>query len=141
MQKRVNLIIAGTRTFTDYKLVCTVMELIRKKYPNIQIVVGGAKGADSCGKLYALKNKIPYVVYEAEVEKNGKKSDSIKREKMIKVSQVLVLFWDGVSSESEDMLHLAVQYELNCFVMLYKTNEFFAGQNVIDNIYDKMLPF
>jgi hypothetical protein len=141
MRKITNVIIAGTRTFTDYKLVCTVMNVIRQKYGDIQIIVGGCKGADKCGELYAIENKIPYKVYNAEWKKYGKRAGPLRNEKMSKVGNVLVLFWDYESSGSEDMLHLAVREELDLYVMLYRTNEFYAGKNVIDKVYNNILPF
>lgn len=141
MEKTTNVIIAGTRTFNDYNLVCKVMNVIRSKYANINIVSNNEPGANKCGLLYALKNKIPYTIYEPDGRNCDRDAKSAMRERMTKASQVLVLFWDRESSESEDMLYLAVRYELTCYIMLYKTNEFYAGHNAIEKIYDTILPF
>lgn len=139
--ERINVIIAGTRTFKNYKLMCTVMKVIREKYPCIQIISGGAKGADKLGELYALKHKIPYTVYEAEWDKYGKKAGFKRNEQMAQIGQVLVLFWNGDSSGSRDMLHLGIQYGLDCNVMMYSYMKFYAGHDILDEIYNDDIPF
>lgn len=139
--KTLNVIIAGTQTFKDYDLVCTVMKVIREKYENIRIISSSLPGADKCGILYALENKLPYMVFEAEWKKYGRTTEIIRHEQMVKVSQVLVLFWDGDSPGSQDLLHLAIQYELDCYVMLYPTMSFYSGKKILDKLFDDLLPF
>jgi hypothetical protein len=116
--------------------------IIRHKYEkNIKIIVDNCKGAAKCGELYAIENGIPYEVYSTVPKHCTRKSNLDNREKFIKENDALVLFWDYESSESEDLIYLAVRYNLYLFIMLYKTKEFYAGQNAIDKIYDTILPF
>ena len=48
------VIIAGSRGFNDYKLLCEVMDTyLNDKMDDIEIVSGTAKGADKLGERYA----------------------------------------------------------------------------------------
>jgi len=48
------VIIAGSRGFNDYKLLCEVMDnYLNDKMDDIEIVSGTAKGADKLGERYA----------------------------------------------------------------------------------------
>lgn len=48
------VIIAGSRNFNDYKLLCEVMDTyLNDKMDDIEIVSGTAKGADRLGERYA----------------------------------------------------------------------------------------
>jgi len=48
------VIIAGSRNFNDYKLLCEVMDnYLNDKMDDIEIVSGTAKGADKLGERYA----------------------------------------------------------------------------------------
>lgn len=43
----------GDGDFNDYNKLCQVCDAILKDFENIEIVCGGANGADSLGKIYA----------------------------------------------------------------------------------------
>lgn len=52
------VIIAGSRGFNDYKLLCEVMDVyLHDKMDDIEIVSGTAKGADRLGERYARDRK------------------------------------------------------------------------------------
>jgi hypothetical protein len=48
------LIIAGSRTFTDYQLLCQTLALERSRIT--QVITGGARGADQLGYRWAWKH-------------------------------------------------------------------------------------
>ena len=48
------LIIAGSRTFTDYQLLCQV--LAPERHRITQVLTGGARGADQLGYRWAWKH-------------------------------------------------------------------------------------
>ena len=61
----IRLIVAGSRTFHDYKLAKEKLDRIvfglQEDYPGAQIVIisGDAKGADQIGIRYAMERKLP----------------------------------------------------------------------------------
>lgn len=59
----------------------------------------------------------------------------MRNQQMARISQVLVLFWDGESSRSQDILNTALEYELNCYVINYKTKKFYSDQRILDEFY------
>ena len=72
MKQDFRIMIAGSRTFNDYQLVCKTLEeelskrnIIKDKY-NIIIISGKAKGADELGELYARDNNLIVEEYPAK---------------------------------------------------------------------------
>lgn len=49
----IKVIVAGTRTFANYSLLERKLNKILQNYGTVEIVSGGAKGADSLGEKYA----------------------------------------------------------------------------------------
>jgi hypothetical protein len=61
----INIGIVGSRKYLNKKKVSDVVDqcIIKYKKENLQIVSGGAVGADYLGKIVALEKEIPYVEY------------------------------------------------------------------------------
>jgi hypothetical protein len=113
------LIIAGTRTFDNYKLL---KESILKNI-NIsdieEIVSGTAKGADSLGELFAFENDIPVKRFPANWEKYGKSAGYRRNVEMAEYGDTLLAFWDGVSKGTLHMINIAKNKNLKVFVIKY----------------------
>ena len=52
------VIVAGTRTFNDYDFLKATLDNLLAGLQNIEIVSGGARGADFLGELYAMEKRI-----------------------------------------------------------------------------------
>lgn len=91
------VIIAGCRTFTDYRDLHELVRGsgIRKKIS--LIITGGAKGADALGKEYAKINEIDHFEYLPEWERFGRSAGPIRNKKMIEAADALLAIWDGSS--------------------------------------------
>src|SRR5262245_31407524 len=61
------LIIAGSRTFTDYQRLCQV--LAPERHRITQVLTGGARGADALGKRWAWSKQVPWKGFKAEWER------------------------------------------------------------------------
>ena len=113
------LIIAGTRTFDNYKLL---KESVLKNI-NIsdieEIVSGTAKGADSLGELFAFENDIPVKRFPANWEKYGKSAGYRRNVEMAEYGDTLIAFWDGVSKGTLHMINIAKNKNLKVFVIKY----------------------
>src|SRR5215472_11581259 len=64
------LIIAGSRSFTNYQLLCQV--LAPERHRITQVITGGAKGTDLLGYRWAWKHAIRHQVFRADWERFGK---------------------------------------------------------------------
>lgn len=62
-----------------------------------EIVSGGAKGIDTCAKIYALKNNIKLTEFLPEYEKYGKRAPLIRNLEIIDYADEVIAFWDGES--------------------------------------------
>lgn len=95
MAKKV--IIAGGRDLTDFDYLenrCIEITLFSEI---IEIVSGGAKGADALGQRLAEEWGIPLIKFPADWDTHGKKAGYLRNEQMAQYADVLVAFWDGKS--------------------------------------------
>jgi hypothetical protein len=106
------VIIAGSRDFNDYNLLknnCDVLLSLTKE--NIEIVSGGARGADSLGERYAQENNLELKIFPADWS-IGKGAGFIRNKQMADYSDALIAFWDGKSKGTKMMIDLAKKNEL-----------------------------
>ena len=61
------------------------------------IVSGGAKGADTYAKEYALKNGIPLIEFFPDYRKYGSKAPLIRNMHIVDNCDFLLAFWNGTS--------------------------------------------
>ena len=62
-----NVIVAGSRTFNDYRLLRNKLDqILANKLPDIVIVSGGARGADTLGERYAQEKGLPVKQFPAD---------------------------------------------------------------------------
>ena len=121
-QGKFRLIVAGTRTLTDYNLVKRHLDYIASQIgkDNLLIVSGGAKGADALGELYARQNGIELKKFPAEWNKYGKKAGPIRNAQMADFGHGLLAFWDGKSPGTKNMIDLAKKKGLWVSVIRYQ---------------------
>lgn len=115
------MIIAGSRSFVNYHLFVSFMEMyMPKDLSKLEIVSGGAIGTDIMGELYAKANNIPCKVFPADWDKFGKRAGYVRNEEMAKYAKACMCFWDGESKGTKHMIDLAKQYKLNLKVVMVK---------------------
>lgn len=96
------VIIAGSRGFTDYKLLAEKMEVHREFIT--QVVSGGAHGADQLGKDWALEMGINWKTMPAKWNEHGREAGFIRNTEMAEYADGLVAFWDGKSRGTKHMI-------------------------------------
>ena len=89
------LIIAGSRTFTDYQLLCQALAPDRHRIT--QVITGGARGADQLGYRWAWKHAVKHQLYRAAWARFGKSAGIRRNQQLAQAGDVLVAFWDGQS--------------------------------------------
>lgn len=119
----IKLIIAGGRDFNDYNLLQleTQRFLVEQQFKPSQVTIisGHAKGADMMGEVFAHKYKFNLEIYPADWNQFGKRAGPIRNEEMAKFGTHLLLFWDGQSKGSKNMLENAQKYELTYKIINY----------------------
>lgn len=116
---RFAVIIAGTRTFANYQLLCEKCDLFFSSKKPTAIICGEARGADSLGKYYAKEHGIPVESFPADWEKHGKKAGYIRNKEMAEHADALIAFWDGESRGTKNMIDLARQYKIPYRIVRY----------------------
>lgn len=116
------VIIAGTRTFSDYDLLCRKCDEFLQKQTqthSIVIVSGTARGADRLGERYAAEHGYSVERYPANWNVYGKAAGYIRNSDMANASDALICFWDGQSRGSGHMIDLARKKGLSVRIFKY----------------------
>lgn len=113
-RKPFHVVIAGTRNFDNYKLLCQWCDYMLQNYDASQVIIisGGARGADALGERYANERGMGLITKPADWNRFGKSAGYIRNEEMAKLGDALILFWDGQSRGSKHMLDLAKKYNI-----------------------------
>lgn len=114
------VIVAGGRDFSDFPLMCEYLDrMLVNIREQIQVVSGGAKGADKLGEKYAKLKGYDLVIFPANWDKEGKSAGYIRNLQMAEYADALVAFWDGKSKGTANMINLAKQKNLRTKVKMY----------------------
>ena len=106
------LLIAGTRTFTDYEL----LKFHLRSFSPTEIVTGcseddidlfnrGVKvSADLLGYRYAVEHSIPVKLYPPDWNSHGLSAGPIRNKQMAEYCDFGICFWDGKSRGTKNMI-------------------------------------
>lgn len=108
-------IIAGSREYNNFEAANSILS--RCPWKVTEVVCGEARGADAMGKQWAELNKIQVVSFPADWDNNGKAAGPIRNKEMAEYSDAIVVFWDGVSKGTKNMVDLAIQYGLHLLLV------------------------
>ncbi len=101
------VIIAGSRDFNDFNLLCSACDRILGGTNSIEIVSGAAKGADALGEKYAGERGYTLVQFPADWDKNGRFAPFTRNKEMAEYANMLIVFWDGKSTGTKNMIKYA----------------------------------
>lgn len=113
------VIIAGSRTFKDYALLCKHCDKMLGRIKNLEIVSGTAKGADKLGEQYANERGYAVRQFPADWDKYGRAAGYKRNAEMARYADALIAFWDGKSRGTKHMIDLAIDSGLMVSVNLY----------------------
>jgi hypothetical protein len=109
------LIIAGSRTFTDYQFLCQT--LAPDHHRITQVITGGARGADQLGYRWAWKHTIRHQLFRADWERFGKSAGVRRNFQMAQAGDMLLAFWDGRSAGTRHMISGMQQLGKPCVIV------------------------
>ena len=120
VEEMIKVIVAGGRDFSDYDLLKqTLNRLLMYKLPNVEIVCGKARGADTLGECYAKELGLPIAYFPADWDQFGKAAGYIRNKEMAKYADACVIFWDGQSKGSKHMYDLALKEGIPTRIVRY----------------------
>ena len=109
-KKNFRLVVAGSRDFNDYNLLCSTLDQIigeLKSEYNVTIVSGTANGADKLGEKYAEKHGLKIERHPANWGFYGRGAGPIRNAEMVKDSNGVVVFWNGESAGAKNIIDCA----------------------------------
>ncbi|MBY6093868.1 DUF2493 domain-containing protein [Ferrimonas balearica] len=107
MSTEFRVIVAGSRTYSDYDSLKSKLDLIlaeKLKDHRVVIIDGGAPGPDRLGRRYAQERGLAVETYPAEWDTHGKKAGILRNLEMANVADALVAFWDSASRGTAHMI-------------------------------------
>ena len=111
------LIIAGTRTFTNYQKLKQICDYFLQDQDTIEIVSGACRGADKLGEQYAKERGYKLTQFHADWNKYGKAAGPKRNQQMANYADALIAFWDGKSKGTLNMIEFANQNKLSVTVI------------------------
>jgi hypothetical protein len=119
---KIRLIIAGGRDFTDYELLKAVVNKVfyyLEDMEGSEIVSGTQRGADKLGERYAKEYGIKIIPFYPDWDKYGLAAGPIRNEEMAKYATHCIVFWDGKSDGSQDMIKKAKKHKIPTQIVKY----------------------
>ncbi|WP_339885370.1 DUF2493 domain-containing protein [Polaribacter vadi] len=115
------VIIAGGRNFTNYQKLKKHCDLLLQNQTNIEIVSGAHyKGADKLGEKYTAEKEFPLTKFSAKWNKYGKAAGPKRNKQMAKYADALIVFWDGKSTGTLNMINVAKKEGLKVYIFFYE---------------------
>lgn len=113
------VIIAGSRSFNNYPFLHRKCAHLIGDRKEVTIISGTARGADVLGERFAKLRGYKIEQHPADWGKFGKSAGYVRNEKMARVSDCLIAFWDGKSRGTRHMIDLAKKHGLKVRVVKF----------------------
>ena len=117
------VIVAGTRSFEDYELMASKLDrLLANLQKDLEIVSGGAPGADRLGERYARDRGYRLKRFPADWDNKVEKkvAGHVRNSIMAWSATHLVAFWHGKSPGTRDMIQIAEKEGLATRTIIYE---------------------
>lgn len=123
------VIIAGGRCFRDLKMLTKVANhMLSNKGQNVTIVSGTANGADRLGEVYAYSKGFGVHRMPADWNQHGRMAGIIRNEEMAEFCDAAIIFWNGTSSGTKNMIENMEKIGKPHIVKRYVTEEVISKQ-------------
>lgn len=85
----------------------------------MEVVEGGARGADKIGREWAKLHNIPYKTFPADWDKHKRVAGFIRNSEMAEYATHCIALWDGVSRGTKHMIDTAEKKGLKLRIVYY----------------------
>lgn len=120
------VIVAGSREFNNEEVLSRELcDLLLKPISAIEplvlieVVSGGDIGDDRMGEVFARRNNIPVRKFPIDWETHGKSAGYIRDVEMADYADELIVFWDGKSSDTKNMIWQAEKRKMKTTIIYY----------------------
>lgn len=103
--KPFKLLLAGGREFYDYDMFRYKVDFLTQNKTNIEIISGGAMGADTLAEKYAKEKGYKLTILGDFSQ--GKSGGPIRNSKLVEIADAAIYFWDGTSRGTLDCMKKA----------------------------------
>lgn len=117
--KPFKLLLAGGREFYDYDMFRYKVDFLTQNKTNIEIISGGAMGADTLAEKYAKEKGYPLTVIKADWNTHAKAAGAIRNAELVKLANAAIYFWDGTSRGTLDCMKKAKAKDIPMKVVRY----------------------
>lgn len=108
--------IIGSRSFSDYELLCKEVS----KFEDIELIIsGGASGADLLGERYAREHKIPTKIFYPDWKKFGQRAGFLRNSDIVRNSEHTIAFWDQASAGTRDSINKAKELGIPITIIIF----------------------
>lgn len=113
--------IVGSRDYTDYERMCKILHTFGFDNEGNEIVSGDCKkGADVLAKAFAEDANLKYTGFPADWNgKAGKGAGFIRNKKIVEYSDFIIVFWNGTSPGSANVLKHAHDLRKPTFIIYH----------------------
>lgn len=107
--------VIGSRDFTDFSLLKDVLDA----HGPMQLVSGGAKGADALAELYAKQNGLEVQLFKPDWKMFGRGAGVIRNRQIVESSDYVIAFWDGKSRGTKSSIDYARKQNKMVYIEFY----------------------
>ena len=117
-----NIAVVGSRTYNDFKELSLFLHsyLNTHKIEKPLFICGGARGADTLGKDFAIKNNFDYETFLPQWETQGDSAGTQRNIVMAHKADTVIAFWNGVSKGTRHMIRYSKSIGKNVIVIKFK---------------------
>ena len=113
------VIVAGSRTISDYNVVKKAIET--SQFVITELVSGAARGVDRLGEKFAAENNIPTIHFYPDWIL-GRQAGILRNLEMAEYADALVAVWDGKSRGTKHMINSMTKLNKPVWVEKYIDN-------------------
>lgn len=99
--------VIGSRGFSDVKLLEEKLGAFKNQI--IELISGGAQGADTIAEAWAITNNVPVKLFKPDWKKYGRAAGIKRNKQIIESCDYCIAFWDGKSKGTASSLKFCKQ--------------------------------
>ncbi len=108
------VIIAGSRSITDYSIVEQAVE--QSGFEITEVVSGAGRGVDKLGELWAAEHFVPVKRFPPDWARRKQGAPHRRNEAMAAYADALIAVWDGSSRGTRHLIETAQKQGLKVYV-------------------------